>query len=87
MNPDTESTARTLVADGKRILAANETPDTWSCPKEIDGKRTEDSWRAHQVPMGEMQENLAHVHILEQWMKSYKPEELARLDGHTIPAA
>src|SRR5262249_18026551 len=41
-----------------------------------DGKRTEDYWRSHQVPMGEMHENPEHVHILEQWMKSYKPAEL-----------
>ena len=51
-------------------------PKGWTCPKEIDGKRTEDYWRSHQVPMGEMHSNPAHVKILEQWMKSYKPEEL-----------
>ena len=52
------------------------TPKGWTCPKEIDGKRTEDYWRSHQVPMGEMHENAAHVRILEQWMKSYRPAEL-----------
>ena len=52
------------------------TPKGWTCPKEIDGKRTEDYWRSHQVPMGEMDENPAHVRILEEWMKSYRPEEL-----------
>src|SRR5882724_797951 len=52
------------------------TPKGWTCPKEIDGKRTEGFWRAHQVPMGEMHENPEHVHILEEWMKSYKPAEL-----------
>ena len=41
------------------------TPKGWTCPKEIDGKRTEDYWRSHQVPMGEMHENPAHVRILE----------------------
>src|SRR3954467_12304459 len=51
-------------------------PKGWTCPKEIDGKRAEDSWRAHQVPMGEMHEKPGHVKILEQWMKSYRPEEL-----------
>jgi xylulose-5-phosphate/fructose-6-phosphate phosphoketolase len=51
-------------------------PKGWTCPKEIDGKRTEGYWRSHQVPMGEMHSNPAHVKILEQWMKSYKPEEL-----------
>jgi xylulose-5-phosphate/fructose-6-phosphate phosphoketolase len=52
------------------------TPKGWTCPKEIDGKRTEGYWRAHQVPMGEMHEKPEHVHILEQWMKSYRPAEL-----------
>ena len=52
------------------------TPKGWTCPKEIDGKRTEDYWRSHQVPMGEMHENPAHVRILEEWMKSYRPAEL-----------
>src|SRR5690349_9219222 len=56
------------------------TPKGWTCPKEIDGKRTEDYWRAHQVPLGEMQ-NEAHVRILENWMKSYAPEELFDGDG------
>ncbi len=40
--------------------------------KEIDGKRTKGYWRSHQVPMGEMHNNPAHVKILEQWMKSYQ---------------
>jgi len=52
------------------------TPKGWTCPKEIDGKRTEDSWRSHQVPLGEMHENPAHVKLLEAWMKSYRPQEL-----------
>ena len=56
------------------------TPKGWTCPKEIDGRRTEDSWRAHQVPMGEMHENPAHITILEDWMQSYRPEEL--FDAH-----
>lgn len=61
------------------------TPKGWTCPKEIDGKRTEDYWRSHQVPMGEMHENPAHVRLLEKWMKSYKPEELFDKDGHLKP--
>ena len=61
------------------------TPKGWTCPKEIDGKRTEDYWRSHQVPMGEMHENPAHVRILEQWMKSYKPEELFDDSGRLRP--
>jgi len=60
-------------------------PKGWTCPKEIDGKRTEDYWRAHQVPMGEMHGNPGHVAILEGWMKSYRPEELFDEDGHLKP--
>ncbi|MCP9452364.1 MAG: phosphoketolase family protein [Nitrospira sp.] len=51
------------------------TPKGWTCPAEIDGKRVEDYWRSHQVPMGDM-DKAAHIKILERWMKSYKPEEL-----------
>ncbi|MFN9604959.1 MAG: phosphoketolase [Planctomycetota bacterium] len=51
------------------------TPKGWTCPPEIDGKKCEDYWRSHQVPMGDMDKE-EHVRILEQWMKSYRPEEL-----------
>ena len=61
------------------------TPKGWTCPKEIDGKRTEDYWRSHQVPMGEMHENPAHVRILEEWMKSYRPAELFDDGGRLRP--
>ena len=61
------------------------TPKGWTCPKEIDGKRTEDYWRSHQVPMGEMHEKPEHVRILERWMKSYKPQELFEKDGRLKP--
>ncbi len=51
------------------------TPKGWTCPPEVDGKKCEDYWRAHQVPMGEM-EKAGHVEILEQWLLSYRPTEL-----------
>jgi xylulose-5-phosphate/fructose-6-phosphate phosphoketolase len=60
-------------------------PKGWTCPKQIDGKRTEDYWRSHQVPMGEMHENPAHVQLLEQWMKSYRPGELFDENGKLVP--
>src|SRR3954451_23528878 len=60
-------------------------PKGWTCPKEIDGKRTEGYWRSHQVPMGEMHEKPAHIKILEKWMKSYEPEELFDETGRLIP--
>ena len=52
------------------------TPKGWTCPPEVDGNQVEDSWRSHQVPMGKMAENPAHVQLLESWMRSYKPDEL-----------
>jgi len=60
-------------------------PKGWTCPKEIDGKRTEGYWRSHQVPMGEMHEKPGHVKILEKWMKSYKPQELFDKTGRLKP--
>jgi xylulose-5-phosphate/fructose-6-phosphate phosphoketolase len=51
------------------------TPKGWTCPAEIDGKKCEDYWRSHQVPMGDMS-TMEHVKILEGWMKKYRPEEL-----------
>jgi xylulose-5-phosphate/fructose-6-phosphate phosphoketolase len=56
------------------------TPKGWTCPKEIDGKRTEGYWRSHQVPMGDM-DKPEHVKVLEGWMKSYRPEELFDANG------
>jgi len=50
-------------------------PKGWTCPPEIDGKKCEGYWRSHQVPMGDM-DKPEHIRILEQWMKSYRPEEL-----------
>ncbi len=57
------------------------TPKGWTGPKEVDGKKTEGTWRSHQVPMGEMHENPQHIKLLEKWMKSYKPEELFDKQG------
>ncbi len=51
------------------------TPKGWTCPDVIDGKKCEDYWRSHQVPMGDMDKE-DHIRILEGWMKSYRPEEL-----------
>ncbi|MEO8326956.1 MAG: phosphoketolase family protein, partial [Nitrospirota bacterium] len=51
-------------------------PKGWTGPKEVDGKKTEDSWRSHQVPFSEMATKKDHIQLLEKWMKSYKPEEL-----------
>ncbi len=61
------------------------TPKGWTGPKEVDGKKTEDFWRSHQVPFAEMTSKPHHVKLLEDWMKSYKPEELFDGDGKPLP--
>ena len=57
------------------------TPKGWTGPKEVDGKPVENTWRSHQVPFSEMREKPEHVHLLAEWMKSYKPEELFDENG------
>jgi xylulose-5-phosphate/fructose-6-phosphate phosphoketolase len=56
-------------------------PKGWTGPKEVDGKKTEGFWRSHQVPLSELQTNPKHIKILEEWMKSYNPEELFDKNG------
>ena len=52
------------------------TPKGWTGPKQVDGHRVEGFWRAHQVPVLDVQTNPEHLQIVENWMRSYKPEEL-----------
>jgi len=52
------------------------TPKGWTGPKEVDGQKTEDFWRSHQVPLAELATRPEHVKLLEEWMKGYKPDEL-----------
>ncbi|MCC5621618.1 phosphoketolase [Nostoc sp. CHAB 5715] len=61
------------------------TPKGWTGPKEVDGKKTEGSWRSHQVPFGNIAKQPEHLKLLEDWMKSYKPEELFDSNGTLIP--
>jgi xylulose-5-phosphate/fructose-6-phosphate phosphoketolase len=52
------------------------TPKGWTGPKVVDGKPVEDTWRAHQVPVTDFAKHPGHIKLLQNWMKSYKPEEL-----------
>jgi len=61
------------------------TPKGWSGPKLVDGKPTEGSWRSHQVPLSNLEENPAHIKVLEKWMRSYRAEELFDKTGRLIP--
>jgi xylulose-5-phosphate/fructose-6-phosphate phosphoketolase len=57
------------------------TPKGWTGPREVDGKRVEGTWRAHQVPLAETRDNPTHRTQLEKWLRSYHPEELFDDDG------
>lgn len=60
------------------------TPKGWTGPKIVDGKPVEGTWRAHQVPLSELATNPEHLKMLEEWLKSYKAEELFDADGKFI---
>ena len=51
-------------------------PKGWTGPKEVDGKKVEGFWRAHQVPITDPRADPGHLKLLEDWMRSYRPEEL-----------
>lgn len=60
-------------------------PKGWTGPKEVDGHKVEGFWRAHQVPMGNIKDNPAHLSQLEAWLRSYKPEDLFDESGKLKP--
>jgi len=61
------------------------TPKGWTGPKMVDGKPVENTWRAHQVPLSEPASRPDHLRQLEEWMRSYRAEELFDEDGKLIP--
>lgn len=60
-------------------------PKGWTGPKSVDGKKTEDYWRSHQVPFGELREKPDHIALLQQWLQSYRPQELFDAAGRPSP--
>jgi xylulose-5-phosphate/fructose-6-phosphate phosphoketolase len=61
------------------------TPKGWTGPKVVDGRQIEGTFRAHQVPLSELSEKPDHLRLLEDWMKSYHPEELFDENGRLRP--
>lgn len=62
------------------------TPKGWGAPAEIDGHKVEGFWRAHQVPVADVKKNPAHLALLENWLRSYRPEQLFDADGTPVAA-
>ena len=79
--------ARTHCAVGmpRWPLIVLRSPKGWTGPKEVDGKKVEGFWRAHQVPIAEARENKAHRELLEQWMRGYHIDELFDRNGRLLP--
>jgi xylulose-5-phosphate/fructose-6-phosphate phosphoketolase len=61
------------------------TPKGWTGPRDVDGHKVEGYWRSHQVPLSGMHDNPAHLKQLEDWMRSYRPEELFDENGKLKP--
>jgi len=60
-------------------------PKGWTGPKEVDGKKVEGFWRAHQVPIDGVRTNPGHLEILENWMRGYQPDRLFDSEGRLVP--
>ncbi|MEU4835591.1 phosphoketolase family protein [Streptosporangium sp. NPDC023615] len=69
---------------GKPPMIILRTPKGWTGPREVDGVPVEGTWRAHQVPLAGVRENPAHLAMLEEWMRSYRPGELFDADGRPV---
>jgi xylulose-5-phosphate/fructose-6-phosphate phosphoketolase len=61
------------------------TPKGWTGPKTVDGVQVEGTFRAHQVPIGDVRGNPGHLAALEEWLRSYRPAELFGPDGTLVP--
>ncbi|MDO5285271.1 MAG: phosphoketolase family protein [Actinomycetia bacterium] len=59
-------------------------PKGWTGPDVVDGVQVEGTWRAHQVPLAGVKENPEHLALLEQWLRSYRPEELFDANGRVV---
>jgi xylulose-5-phosphate/fructose-6-phosphate phosphoketolase len=60
-------------------------PKGWGAPLEVDGHRLEGFWRSHQVPLADVKTKPEHLRMLENWMRSLKPEELFDAHGRLLP--
>ncbi|MCP2352461.1 phosphoketolase [Nonomuraea roseoviolacea] len=98
VGPDHEEMAATLdtvfdeiaaykAGDAERLpMIVLRTPKGWTGPKEVDGLPVEGTWRAHQVPLGDVRNHPERLEQLEEWMRSYRPEELFAPDGGPVEA-
>nr|BFF10359.1 phosphoketolase family protein [Microbacterium flavescens] len=60
-------------------------PKGWTGPAQVDGEPVEGTWRSHQVPLSGVRDNAEHRALLEEWLRSYRPEKLFGGDGSPLP--
>ena len=90
---DIETIQHQARSDGGRSAAVRplwpmivlRTPKGWTGPKEVDGQQVEGTFRSHQVPLSQTRSNPEHRALLEQWLRSYRPEELFDTTGQLVP--
>ena len=87
---DIDGIQRAARVDGDRSrprwpMIVMRTPKGWTGPHEVDGNLVEGTWRSHQVPLAGLADNPEHLRLLEEWMRSYRPEELFDDDGRLRP--
>ncbi|MFI9561133.1 phosphoketolase [Nonomuraea endophytica] len=79
-----EEIAAHKAGSGKPPMIILRTPKGWTGPREVDGVPVEGTWRAHQVPLAGVRQIPAHLAMLEEWMRSYRPEKLFDADGRPV---
>jgi xylulose-5-phosphate/fructose-6-phosphate phosphoketolase len=87
---DIQTHQRAARGSGKAIrprwpMIVLRSPKGWTGPKEIKGHQVEGSWRSHQVPFSDVRDNPASLKLLEDWLRSYRPEELFDANGQILP--
>ncbi|WP_436761551.1 phosphoketolase family protein [Streptosporangium sp. V21-05] len=82
---ETLETVFDQIAEGGRPpMIILRTPKGWTGPREVDGLPVEGTWRSHQVPLSGVRDNPEHLAMLEEWMRSYRPEELFDAEGRPV---
>ncbi len=71
---------------GRWPMIVLRSPKGWTAPRTLDGHHIEGFWRAHQVPILDAATNPAHLNVLEEWMKSYRPQEIFDSCGTPVQA-
>jgi xylulose-5-phosphate/fructose-6-phosphate phosphoketolase len=77
--------AADAIAAGARPMIVLRTPKGWTGPKIVDDQPAEGSYRSHQVPLAKLADNPQHLAQLEEWLRSYRPEELFDEGGALRP--